>query len=79
MAKRKNKIMTERMIKLISVLMASPVYIMMIVVNLLLARWGLVWWQILLVFILFFLSGIWFAAVIDAEMLTLKENGYGQK
>ena len=68
--------MTERQIRWFSVFMATPVYVVLIIVSILLAQWGLAWWQILLVFLLFSLSGTWFAAVIDAEMQTLKENGY---
>jgi hypothetical protein len=71
--------MTEKQIKWLSVLMASPAGVLLIVTNILLVRWGLAWWQILLIFFLFLVSGIWGAAVITAEIEALKENGYEQK
>ena len=71
--------MTEKQIKWLSVLLASPAAAILFGINVLLWRWGLTWWQIFLIFFLFLISGVWLEAVVTAELEMLKENGYGQK
>ena len=71
--------MTAKQIKWASFFIASPSIVVMAVVNALLIRWGLAWWQIMMAGFLSFFAGMWVILVVSAESGMLKENGYEEK
>ena len=74
MAKRKNKKMTEKQIKWVSFLIASPIILIILILNAFLLWWGLTWWQALLADFVPLFCGMWVMLVMQAESDMLKKE-----